>query len=142
MRKPSVFKALVWQFPISRIYKYLWVLSSFHSGTRRPDVELKGGLRWSNGHNFMMPHVVKQMHGLHFEKLNRSLKHWDIVSDDNFIERKIIFDQILSFNKKNPTSIGVEWCQDVVFGKMNSQVNHLFMQLFESLLVDLVKSCF
>ena len=56
----------------------------------------------------MMPHIVKQMHGLHFEKLYRPLKHGDVVSNDNFIERKIVFDQILSFNKKNPASIRVE----------------------------------
>ena len=89
-----------------------------------------------------MPHIVKQMHGLHFEKLYRSLKHGDVISNDNLIERKIVFDQILSFNKKNPASIRVEWCENIVFGKMNSQLNHLFMQLFESLLIDLVESCF
>jgi len=55
------------------------------------------------------------MGGLNFEKLDRPLKHCDVISEDDFVEWQIILDDELPINEHYPTAVGVERGEDVIF---------------------------
>jgi hypothetical protein len=79
------------------------------------------------------------MHALHTEQLYRPLQHVDVVCDDNLVERQVIFEQRFVFSHDDATSARTERCQDVVLGKVDGELNKLFMQFFDSLLRILIE---
>jgi hypothetical protein len=87
----------------------------------------------------IMAKRIQHVHGLHLEQLHRPLQHGYVFSKYNLIKWQIVFDNKLALHKNHPTPVRIEWSQNVVLGQVNGQLDNLFMQFLESLVVQFLK---
>jgi hypothetical protein len=84
--------------------------------------------------------VVQQVHGLNFEQLDRTLKRRDVPTKSHFIHWKIVLEDRVPLNKHDSTSTGVKGGQYIVLREMNGQLDDLLVEIFEGLMINLLKS--
>jgi hypothetical protein len=83
-----------------------------------------------------MAQIIQEMHGLYLEELHWTLKSCSVLSYCNLVQRQEVLHDELLVDKDDSTSWGVEWSQQVIFGKMDCELYELLVKLFECWLAE------